>query len=152
MTDDITITPAAPRDLAQIQQLIKALSAFHGDKAAVTLEQLQAIFFSPSGQGTAFVARAGDLIVGYAGIMAWTVIHSGKPRMDIQHLYIAEGWRNHGIGKALIKAAQAFARDAGAGSLSIGTDPRNTSAQAAYRAMGLEEMTDLGPRFWIPLD
>lgn len=152
MRDDITITKATPRDLTRIQQLIKDLSAFHGDKAQVTLEELQTIFFSPNAQGTAFVAREGDLIVGYAGVMGWTVIHSGKPRMDIQHLYIAENRRNHGIGKALIMAAKDHAQEMGAKGISIGTDPKNTTAQAAYRAMGLEEITDTGPRFWIPLD
>lgn len=150
MTDDITITPASPRDLTRIQALIGELSAFHGDTAQVTLEQLQGIFFGPHAQGTALIAREGEKIVGYAGVMRWTVIHSGQPRMDIQHLYIAENRRNRGIGKALIMAAKDHAEALGAKGISIGTDPKNTSAQAAYRAMGLEEITDPGPRFWIP--
>ncbi|SFS02304.1 GNAT family N-acetyltransferase [Yoonia litorea] len=149
MTENITITPASPRDLTRILALIRDLSAFHGDEAAVTLEQLQQIFFGDQAQGKAFVARAGQEVVGYAGIMRWTVIHSGKPRLDIQHLYIAENRRNRGIGKALIMAARDYAIASGAKGISIGTDPRNASAQAAYRAMGLEELTDIGPRFWI---
>jgi len=49
----------------------------------------------------------------------------------------------------LIDAAKTYATKRGARSLTIGTDPRNATAQAAYRAMGLKEITDAGPRFWI---
>ena len=151
MTDDITITQASPRDLTRILALIRDLSAFHGDEAAVTLEQLQQIFFGPHAQGVAFLARKGADVVGYAGVVETVVIHSGKPRFDIQHLQIVENHRNRGIGKALILAARDYASAQGAKGISIGTDPRNASAQAAYRAMGLNEITDAGPRFWIPV-
>ena len=149
MTNDITITPASPRDLTRILALIRDLSAFHGDEAQVTLEQLQQIFFGPKAQGVAFLAREGAEIVGYAGVVESVVVHSGKPRFDIQHLQIVENRRNRGIGKALIMAARDYATARGAKGISIGTDPRNATAQAAYRAMGLEEITDMGPRFWI---
>ena len=149
MTNDITITPASPRDLTRILALIRDLSAFHGDEAQVTLEQLQQIFFGPKAQGVAFLAREGAAIVGYAGVVESVVVHSGKPRFDIQHLQIVENRRNRGIGKALIMAARDYATARGARGISIGTDPRNATAQAAYRAMGLEEITDMGPRFWI---
>ena len=150
MTNDITITQATPRDLTRLQEMIRALSAFHGDEAAVTLEQLQVIFFGPDKKGTALVAREAQMIVGYAGITQSVVIHSGEPRLDIQHLFIAENRRNRGIGKHLIMAARDFAAEQGATRITIGTDPGNASAQAAYRAMGLDEITGSGPRFWLP--
>ena len=150
MTNDITITQATPRDLTRLQEMICALSAFHGDEAAVTLEQLQVIFFGPDKKGTALVAREAQMIVGYAGITQSVVIHSGEPRLDIQHLFIAENRRNRGIGKRLIMAARDFAAQQGTTRITIGTDPGNASAQAAYRAMGLDEITGSGPRFWLP--
>lgn len=144
------IRPARPADLPQILGMIRALSAFHDDTAAITLEALQEALFTPH-RATAFVADAGDKLVGYAGIVFADTLHTGKPRVDIHHLYIDDGFRNHGIGSGLISAATSLAANLGAQGVTIGTDPNNLTAQAAYRAMGLEEITDAGPRFWTPV-
>lgn len=148
---DISIERAKPRDLPRIQSLIRDLSAFHGDQAQVTLEQLQRIFFGDPAPALAFVAKANGKIVGYAGVLKKLQIHSGRPGFDIQHLYVCERLRGQGTGQALIAAVKAHAREAGAKGVSIGTAPDNGTAQAAYRAMGLEEITDAGPRFWIEI-
>lgn len=146
-----SVTMAKPSDLPHIQKLIRALSAFHGDTATVTLEQLQDIFFGPKAKGMAFVAKDGDQIIGYAGVLETIAIHSAIPRLDIHHLHVVDNRRSQGVGKALIAAAKTHATARGAKGLTIGTDPRNATAQAAYRAMGLEEITDAGPRFWIEI-
>jgi ribosomal protein S18 acetylase RimI-like enzyme len=146
-----TVEPAKRSDLAQIQKLIRALSAFHGDAATVTLEQLQDIFFDAQAKAKAYVAREGDVMIGYAGVLETTTIHSAIPRFDIHHLHVVENRRSKGVGRALIAAATADAAARGAKGLTIGTAPQNATAQAAYRAMGLEEITDAGPRFWIAL-
>lgn len=144
------IEPARPADLPAIRTLIRALSAFHDDDAPVTLAWLQDAFFGPADRATAFVARDGDTIIGYAGVMHKIVLHAGTERFDIQHLYVADGHRSQGIGRALIAATRDFAASRGATGLTIGTSPRNLTAHASYRAMKLEEVTDSGPRFWIP--
>jgi len=145
------ITPARPADLPEILRMIRALSTFHGETAAVSLDTLpSALFDSPL--ASAFVARSDRALIGYAGLTYVTVLHSGKTRIDIHHLYVDEPHRNSGIGKSLIAAAREHAQTTGASALSIGTDMANKTAQAAYRAMGLEEITGSGPRFRIALD
>lgn len=146
---DVTIEPARPRDLPRMQELIKQLSAFHGDEAQVTLEQLQNFFFGPAPKGIAFLARIDGETIGYAGVLETVAIHSAIPRFDIHHLHVIEGMRSQGVGRKLIAAAKEYAAGCGARGLTIGTDPRNAAAQAAYRAMGLKEITEAGPRFWI---
>lgn len=146
------IETARPSDLPRIQQLIRELSAFHGDEAQVNLAQLQDIFFGPHPKGVAFVAKQGDDTIGYAGVLETVAIHSAIPRFDIHHLHVIETKRSQGAGRALIAAARSHAAARGAKGLTIGTDPRNATAQAAYRAMGLEEITDAGPRFWIGIE
>jgi len=151
---EISIDMAKPRDLPRMQQLIQELSAFHGDTADVTLTQLQGIFFGANPQGIAFLARLADETIGYAGVLETVTVHSGVPRFDIHHLHVVESKRGHGVGRALINAATDYAAQRGARRVTIGTDPRNATAQAAYRAMGLQEITDAGPRFWfeVPTD
>ncbi len=145
------IERANPSDLPRIQQLIRKLSAFHGDEAQVTLEQLQEMFFGNPAPALAFVARSEGHLIGYAGVLKKLQIHSARPGFDIQHLYVCERARAQGVGRALISAVKVHASDAGAKGISIGTAPDNATAQAAYRGMGLEEITDSGPRFWIEI-
>lgn len=145
------VTPAQPADLPRIHEMICALSAFHGDEATVTMDQLADTLFS-SGLSTAFVAREGDELIGYAGLNFTTELHSGRRRIDIHHLFVEKEFRAKGVGRALISAAKDLGRDKSAKGVTIGTAPSNTTAQAAYRAMGLEEITDAGPRFWIAVD
>ena len=149
MTD---IEPARPSHLPDLLAMIRALSAFHGDAATVTYEQLQEMFFGAAPTATALVALREGGVIGYAGLTWDVVLHQASLRMDIHHLYVVEAHRAQGIGTALIAAAKVIAQHRGATRLTIGTDPRNATAIAAYRAMaGLEEMHDPGPRFRVLL-
>lgn len=148
----IDITLARPSDLIDIQKMIRALSAFHGDAAAVTLAQLQDIFFGAAPTATALIAKSNGTHVGYAGLTSTTVLHEGTIRLDIHHLFVHERHRAKGIGTALIKASTAYAQSIGATRLTIGTDPNNATAIAAYHAIDfLEEITGTGPRFRVDL-
>lgn len=145
------VTPARVDDMPRIYAMVCALSAFHGDEATVTIEALEHALFT-SGRSTAFVAREGDELIGYAGLNYTYELHSGRTRIDIHHLYIEEAHRSKGVGRALIAAAKELGREKGAKGVTIGTAPYNATAIAAYRAMGLKEITDAGPRFWIAVD
>ena len=146
------IRKATPADLYDIHTMVQGLSAFHGDTAKVSADQLHDIFFGPAPKGTAFIAMKGDVAVGYAGVTSMTVLHTADIRLDIQHLFVHEGHRGIGIGTALILAAQAHATSVGAVRLTIGTDASNATAIATYRALAfLSEITDTGPRFAIDL-
>lgn len=142
-----TIRTARPADLPDILAMIRALSAFHGDTAAVTLEQLQTFFFDPEAPATALLAHHDDRLIGYAGLLPHLRLHSGARSLDIQHLYVAENRRGQGVGRALIAAARDIAQSTGCFRLTIGTDPDNTAAQAAYEAMGWDPITGAGPRY-----
>ena len=148
-----TIIPARPADLPTIHTMIRALSAFHGDTAQITIAHLQDVFFGASPQAIALIARMGKDIVGYAGLTQTIVIHEGTQSLDIQHLFVSETHRAKGIGTALIRAAQQHAHSCGATRLTIGTDPRNAAAIRAYRAMPmLTEKTNGGPQFSVDLN
>ncbi len=146
-----TITPARPADLPEILRMVRALSAFHGDTAKVTLEQLQSFFFDTGAPASALLAWDGDTVIGYAGLLPHLRLHSGGKTLDVQHLYIVETHRGRGVGRALIAAARELADKTGCFRLTIGTDPDNTAAQAAYRAMGWDDITGAGPRFQMLL-
>ena len=145
------IFQARTSDLPRVQAMIEALSQFHDDEAHAPLSWLQEVFFGPEGRCTAYLAQRKGRVVGYAGVVRYPSLHEGVDRMDIQHLFVAEDHRNTGVGRALIAHIRAEAQRREARRLTIGTDPGNRGAQAAYRAMGLEEISGTGPRFSIPL-
>ena len=57
----------------------------------------------------------------------------------LNDLYIDEGARRHGVGKALLDAAAQFAKEQGAAGLVLETTRDNDAARALYRAAGWHE-------------
>lgn len=144
------ITTATPKDLPALLPMIRKLCAFHGDPCHMGLAEAQARFID--GPLTALIARENGRAVGYAVLEPrWRPMETGD-LIDIAHLYVTEQARGHGVGRALIAAAQQMALEKGASGLVIGTAPDNPGAAAAYRAMGLDEITTQpGARFRIAL-
>lgn len=147
-----TIRPARQGDLPQLHALIKALSAYHGDVATVTLQETQALFFDRGAPARAFLAETTTAgVIGYAAVVERVRLHTGERALDVQQLYVRERFRSQGVGRSLVAAAVAEGRARGCAGLSIGTHPNNRGAQAAYRVMGLDEAAPIGPRFRLAL-
>lgn len=147
----MTITKATPKDIPDILTMMRALCAFHGDRCEMGLADAQQRLID-QGHLTTLIARCGSDPVGYAVLEPrWRPMHHGDA-IDIAHLFVVERLRGRGIGRQLIDAARACARDKNSPQLTIGTSPDNPAAAAAYRAMGLDEITRTpGARFAIPL-
>ncbi len=146
----LTITQTTSKDIPDLLAMIQDLCAFHGDECQMGLADTQARFID--GPLVALIAREGLDAVGYAVLeQHWRPMHAGE-LYDIAHLFIKEPRRGRGIGKSLIAACQSFAKEQNACRLVIGTSPVNPGAAAAYRTMGLAEITVApGPRFEIPI-
>ena len=146
----ITITEATPKDIPALRDMIIKLCAFHGDPCHLGLAEAQAQLID--GPLQAFIARHDGQIGGYAVLEPhWRPMNTG-PAWDIVHLFVEEPLRGRGVGRELIKAAKEFASTSKACRLTIGTSPDNPGAAAAYRAIGLDEITATpGARFSVPL-
>ncbi|MEL7180024.1 MAG: GNAT family N-acetyltransferase [Pseudomonadota bacterium] len=144
------INAVTPKDIPDLLGMIRLLCAFHGDRCQMGLADTQAKFID--GPLTGFIARQDGKAVGYAALEPhWRPMHHGD-LYDIAHLFVVEPARGRGLGKALIAACRRFAEAKEAYRLVIGTSPVNPGAAAAYRAMGLDEITTMpGPRFEIAL-
>ncbi|MEJ8561175.1 GNAT family N-acetyltransferase [Yoonia sp. GPGPB17] len=144
------ITQVTPKDIPDLLRMIQKLCAFHGDTCQMGLADTQAKFIG--GPLTGLIARQDGRAIGYAVLeWHWRPMHNGD-LFDIAHLFVAEQMRGKGVGKALLMACRTYAEAKGAHRLVIGTSPVNPGAAAAYRAMGLDEITTVpGPRFEITL-
>jgi ribosomal protein S18 acetylase RimI-like enzyme len=92
--------------------------------------------------GTVLVAHASSTVIGFVTVYARH--RSGEPDDDpaphgfVSDLVVAAAHRKRGIGRALLRAAEARARGAGVGSLLLAVKAGNAAAAALYAAEGFE--------------
>ncbi len=145
------VRAAIAADITQLLPLIAGLAAYHGDIATVTVADLQRDLFGPRPWFYILVAQRRDDLVGYAALLPLAQLQFGKRGVDMHHLFVRQAERGQGIGRALITAAQDFARDLGCCYLTVGTHADNLRAQATYPALGFHAATPHGPRFAVQL-
>ncbi len=90
------------------------------------------------GDGAVFVAAVADQIVGVISIGP-SRHFSGELDGYISELAVAAHAARQGIGRALIGAADTWARDRGLAHLTLHTGARNADARAFYAALGFAE-------------
>lgn len=139
---------ALRQDIPIVHDMIGQLARFHGDDPTISPLVLERLLFDQM-QGRVWLAQVAGVPVGYALVLERANLVTGGMGHDINHLFVVEAHRAKGVGRALIAAVRAASEDAEF--LVIGTHPANLGAQAAYRAMGLEEAPLSGPRFRIRL-
>lgn len=86
-----------------------------------------------------------DAIDGYAGLLS----PRGAPVADIQTIAVSERARRRGLGRTLMNALTAEARDRGARELFLEVRADNPSAAALYRDLGFEQLA-VRPAYYQP--
>ena len=141
----IPIRPAGDDDRAGVLELAPRLAegvAPWRDQAEALLagrrwleESLDA---AETGNGAVLVAADADGIAGVISVRASTHF-TGERDGYIGELVVAERASRHGIGRALVDAADAWARDHGLRNLTLLTGAFNTNARGFYAALGFAE-------------
>jgi GNAT superfamily N-acetyltransferase len=137
---EIEIAPVVAAEFEALLPLIAAYQRFY--EAKEIDEERNREFFSrflaPSDGGLLLGARDGDRLVGYA-CLYWHF--SSLPPAEsvlLNDLYVLETERGRGVGRALIEASAAVARERGAHHLEWCTAPDNHTAQRLYDSTGAE--------------
>lgn len=140
---------AMREDLSELHAMIGALAAQHGDVATISPEALDRIALRGAGVRVLVAGPAGAA-VGYALLLLRQNMVTGVPSYEVNHLFVRPAHRRRGIGRALVEAARELTVSEGRSHLSITASAANEAAATAYRAMGLEEQPQAGPRFRVP--
>jgi ribosomal protein S18 acetylase RimI-like enzyme len=87
----------------------------------------------------ALLAHAEGQVVGFACLQIVPAAADDHPHATLTELFVRPTWRRRGIGRLLVKHAEARARAAGAEHLVLLTGFGNLDAQAFYRALGFRD-------------
>lgn len=93
-------------------------------------------FLSPSDDGAILVARSDGEVRGYACLYWHLSSLAAAETVLMNDLFVVEDARGEGVGRALIEASTAIARQRGAAWLEWCTAPDNKRAQALYDSTG----------------
>ncbi|WP_416795346.1 GNAT family N-acetyltransferase [Ciceribacter azotifigens] len=157
MTEDTDITQPRPpvvvirharaSDLPELNEMIAALAAHHGDASAMTPDKLERDLFGPVPWISALVADGGESLIGYAILVPLYRADEGKRGMDLHHLYVRDGQRGNGIGHHLVKRAREVARSAGCDYLSVSAATGNFAAHRFYEHLDFVPRPVTGMRY-----
>jgi GNAT superfamily N-acetyltransferase len=140
MPSEIEVAPVAPGEYEELQPLIVAYQRFYGVEE-IDEERNRAFFrrfLAPSEDGMLLGARAGGPLLGYACLYWHFSSLQATETVLMNDLYVEEGARGRGVGRALIEATADVARQRGASHVEWATEPDNQTAQRLYDSTGAE--------------
>ena len=138
---EIEIRPVAGDEFEALLPLIAAYQRFY-EAERIDEDRNRAFFrrfLAPSEDGMLLGARApaGDLL-GYVCLYWHFSSTQAVETVLMNDLFVAADARGRGVGRALIEASAAVARDRGAAKLEWSTAPDNHAAQRLYDSTGAE--------------
>jgi ribosomal protein S18 acetylase RimI-like enzyme len=129
------IRRARVEDAAAVARLLHDFNSEY-DEPTPGVERLTAICGRLIETGEMTVLLAGNGPDGLAALRLRTAIWSGEPEAHLQELYVVPELRGRGTGRALLEAAMAAAREAGATGIDLNTGETDTVARALYESAG----------------
>ena len=133
----------APLTAAEFERLLPLIAAYQRfyEVEDVDEERNRAFFrrfLAPSEDGMLLGARREGELVGYACLYWHFSSLQAAESVLMNDLFVSAEARGAGVGRALIEASAAFARERGAACLEWATAPDNKRAQALYDSTGAE--------------
>jgi ribosomal protein S18 acetylase RimI-like enzyme len=134
-----TIRRAGPQDLETLAALFDAYRRFYGQPADLARARDWLRARMRFGESVVLVAERGGVVVGFTQLYPmYSSVRTARTWI-LNDLYIDAGARRCGVGRALLDAASAFAREDGAFGISLETARDNAPARALYHAAGWDE-------------
>lgn len=145
-----TIHRAGPADLDALAVLFDAYRQFYGQPSDVPRARAWLRERLRFGESVVLVAGRAGALAGFTQLYPlYSSVRTARTWI-LNDLYVAPNARRTGLGRALLDAAAAFAREDGAAAVSLETSRDNAAARALYRAAGWHE--DATQWYSLPLD
>ena len=141
VSDEIQVRPARAADRTRVLDLSARLAEgtpVWRDRAAVhaaVTETIDAIFDAQSPETAVLVAEISDKVVGVV-TTSRRPHFSGVVDASIDDLVVAAQWEGRGVARALLRAAERWARNRDAGCITVETGAGNDRSINLYRSVG----------------
>jgi len=123
-------------DLDALAPLFDAYRRFYEQPGDVALAGAYLHARMERGESVILVAEGDGTLLGFCQLYpAWCSVAAARIFV-LYDLFVDDGVRRAGVGRAMMLAAQAFGREAGAVRLDLSTARTNTRAQALYESLG----------------
>lgn len=140
MPNQVEVAAIAPERYEEVLPLIAAYQRFY--RVEQIDEDRNRAFFrrflAPSEDGMLLGARVGGRLIGYACLYWHFSSTKAVETVLMNDLFVAQEARGRGIGRSLIEASAAVARERGVHLLEWSTEPGNLTAQRLYDSTGAE--------------
>lgn len=127
---------AALADLDDLVLLFDAYRQFYGQPADTAAARKFLRLRFEHGESTLLLARLGGDPVGFVQLYPLFSSVALRRIFVLNDLFVRRTARGHGVGRALLDAALAYARELGAARVVLETTEDNVAAQALYEASG----------------
>jgi GNAT superfamily N-acetyltransferase len=137
---ELEIAPIAPEQFEELLPLIAAYQRFY-EVEKIDDDRNRAFFrrfLAPSEDGLLLGARSEGRLVGYACLYWHFSSLEACESVLMNDLFVAGSVRGQGVGRALIEAAAAVAREREVPFVEWSTAPDNETAQRLYDSTGAE--------------
>lgn len=133
---ELVVRPAAAADLEGLVPLFDGYRQFYGQQRDVPLARSFLAERLARMDTVIFLAELDGVAVGFTHL--FPIFSSTRCRRLwlLNDLFVAPDARAHGVGRALLHAAEHHARSTGACGLELATAHTNTTAQRLYQSLG----------------
>jgi GNAT superfamily N-acetyltransferase len=136
--DQIRIDPAGAEDLDELTRLFTAYRVFYACEPDEPGARRFLARLLREGRSRFFLARHADRIAGFMHLTPALSTLAMTDTWFLEDIFVEPELRRHGVGSALLEAAEAFARSNGATRISLTTAHTNVTAQQVYLSNGYE--------------
>jgi GNAT superfamily N-acetyltransferase len=143
VAEPLRIEPVSEEQFEALLPMISAYQDFY-EAQGIAAEHNRAFFsrfLAPSDDGMLIGAWRDEELVGYTCLYWHFSSTKAAPTVLMNDLFVTTEARGEGVGRALIQAAAAVARERGSPVLEWTTEPANVAAQRLYDSTGAEKST-----------
>ena len=134
----LAIRRAVPTDADTLAPLFDAYRGFYGRPSDLALARRFLAERLGRGESVVLFAADGAAPCGFTQLYPLFSSLRCSPVWMLSDLFVAPERRRDGVGRRLMEAAHAFAREQGAAAIELDTAHTNSAAQALYESLGYE--------------
>ena len=142
--EKVSIASGRPEDVPVILDLIRALAEYERmtHEVVATEDDLRTWLFGPRPVAEVVLARAGDVVVGFALFFHNFSTFLGRPGLYLEDLFVKPEWRGRGVGRQLLVHLAALAVERGCGRMEWSVLNWNEPAVGFYQRLGASVMEE----------